>query len=65
VGQQEFENLTGAWAAYLEVTQTLKPVDPVLALQRTGAVLRSLERLAATVVSQQELIGSDDDAKRI
>lgn len=61
VGRREFENLTGAWAAYLEVTQTPKPVDPVLAMRRTGTVLRSLEQLAVTVVSEQKLTGADDD----
>jgi hypothetical protein len=60
VGRREFENLTGAWAAYLEATQTRKPVDPVLAMQRTGSVLRSLEALAATVATGQELQGADD-----
>jgi hypothetical protein len=62
VGRREFENLTGAWAAYLEVTQTPKPVDPILAMRRTGTVLRSLEQLAATVVSEQKAAGADDDA---
>ena len=61
VGRREFENLTGAWAAYLEVTQTPKPVDPVLAMRRTGSVLRSLEQLAGTVVSEK-LVGVDDAA---
>jgi hypothetical protein len=60
VGRREFEDLAGAWAAYLEVTQTPKAVDPVLAMRRTGSVLRSLEMLAATVVSGQELPGDDD-----
>lgn len=62
VGRREFENLTGAWTAYLEVTQTSKPVDPILAMRRTGTVLRSLEQLAATVVSEQKGSGADDDA---
>jgi hypothetical protein len=61
VGRREFENLTGAWAAYLEVTHTPKPVDPVLAMRRTGSVLRSLEQLAGTVVSEK-LVGVDDAA---
>lgn len=61
VGRREFENLTGAWAAYLEATQTPKPVDPVLAMRRTGSVLRSLEQLAGTVVSEN-LARVDDDA---
>ncbi|MGX9898996.1 hypothetical protein ACW0JT_02330 [Arthrobacter sp. SA17] len=60
VGRREFEDLTGAWAAYLEVTQTPKPVDPVLAMQRAGSVLRSLDTLAATVVAGDELPGADD-----
>ena len=62
VGRREFECLTGAWAAYLEVTQTPNPVDPVLAMRRTGSVLRSLEQLAGTVASEKVAGVDDDDA---
>lgn len=49
VGRPEFEDLAAAWAAYLQATGTTDAVDPVLAMQRAGAVLRSLERLSATL----------------
>lgn len=53
VSRQEFEDLTGAWAAYLEATQSRNgPIDPVLAMQRTGSVLRSLERVMAHMTSE-------------
>ncbi|WP_461164034.1 hypothetical protein [Arthrobacter sp. R4-81] len=64
VGRREFENLQGAWAAYLDVTQTARPVDPVLAMRQTGSLLRSLERLAGTVISDQNVPGVDNDAGR-
>jgi hypothetical protein len=48
VGRRELEDLTGAWEAYVDATQ-VKPVDPVLAMQRTGSVLRSLERVMANL----------------
>lgn len=55
VGKREFENLTGAWAAYTEATQTHNgPVDPVLAMQRTGTILRSLEAIMATLDVESE-----------
>lgn len=49
VGRREFEELSGAWASYLEATKTREGVDPVVAMQRTGTVLRSLEHLLATL----------------
>jgi hypothetical protein len=55
VGKREFEDLTGAWAAYLEVTQSKdRPIDPVLAMQRTGSVLRSVEAVLATLDGETE-----------
>lgn len=60
VGRREFEDLTEAWAAYLPVTQTPKPVDPVLAMQQAGSVLRSLDTLAGTVVAGLELVAAED-----
>lgn len=48
VGRRELEELTGAWEAYVDATK-VKPVDPVLAMQRTGSVLRSLERVMANL----------------
>lgn len=60
VGQKEFEDLTGAWASYLAATRAAKgPVDPVLAMQRTGSVLRSLDSVMATLTAEPEKIGRD------
>ena len=51
VGRREFEELAGAWAAYVEVANTSAgSVDPVLAMQRTGSIVRSLERLIPTMI---------------
>ena len=52
VGRREFDELTGAWAAYREVTQGIEAVDPVLAMQKTGSVLRSLDRLVASLTPE-------------
>lgn len=49
VGRREFEELAAAWASYLQATKSLEAVDPVLAMQRTGAVLRALEQLMKTL----------------
>ena len=55
VGRREFEDLTGAWAAYREVTERANGVlDPVLAMRRTGDVLRSVDHFLATVDSASE-----------
>lgn len=55
VGRWEFEELAGAWAAYREVTDRAKgTVDPVLAMQRTGDVLRSVDRFLASGVPEPE-----------
>ncbi len=52
VGKREFEDMTDAWAAYRDVTEpAVGGVDPILALQRTGDVLRSVEHFLATVDS--------------
>jgi hypothetical protein len=60
VGKREFENLTGAWVAYLEVRQSKNgPIDPILAMQRTGTVLRSLEAIIATLGIEPEKPGED------
>jgi hypothetical protein len=54
VGRREFEALTAAWAAYTEVTQPEKgSVDPVLAMQRTGFVLRSLNAVMETLEADE------------
>lgn len=50
VGQREFEDLNREWADYVATTSAgSDPVDPVLALRRTGRVLRSLDRLLASM----------------
>lgn len=50
VGRLEFEDLSGAWAAYREATDRANGiVDPVLAMQRTGDVLRSVDRFLGTL----------------
>jgi hypothetical protein len=59
VGRREFEHLTGAWASYLQATKTLEAVDPVLAMQRTGTLMRSLEHLLATLDPGSELSGTE------
>jgi hypothetical protein len=65
VGGREFEELAGAWASYLQATKSLEAVDPVVAMQRTGAVLRALDQLMKTLDRGADLAGSDgDDAPR-
>lgn len=55
VGRREFENLTDAWSAYRGATDPATgAVDPVLAMQRTGDVLRCLNRFLATAESESE-----------
>ncbi|MDQ0077848.1 hypothetical protein [Arthrobacter oryzae] len=50
VGRREFENLNREWADYLAATSAgSSPVDPVLTLRCTGGVLRSLDRLLASI----------------
>ncbi|WP_146072338.1 hypothetical protein [Arthrobacter sp. Y81] len=50
VGQQEFEQLNREWADYVAgASAGSSPVDPVLTLRRTGGVLRSLDRLLASI----------------
>lgn len=50
VGKREFENLSKAWAAYTEATESrTAPIDPVIAMQRTGTVLRSLKAVITTL----------------
>ena len=51
VGRREFEELGSAWASYLQATKSLEAVDPVLAMQRTGVVIRALEQLMNTLES--------------
>jgi hypothetical protein len=60
VGKREFENLTDAWTAYTDATQSKTAViDPVLALQRTGDILRSLAAVLATLGVEPEKPGKD------
>ena len=48
VGRRKYEDLTGAWAAYREATRLAAgAVDPVVAMRRTGDVLRSVDRFLA------------------
>ncbi|KRE67548.1 hypothetical protein ASG92_14715 [Arthrobacter sp. Soil736] len=50
VGRREFEKLNREWADYVAATSAgSSPVDPVLTLRRTGGVLRSLDRLLASI----------------
>ncbi|QCP00127.1 hypothetical protein FCN77_23465 [Arthrobacter sp. 24S4-2] len=50
VGRREFELLNREWADYVAATGAgASPVDPVLTLRRTGGVLRSLDRLLASI----------------
>ena len=50
VGQREFEELNREWADYVAATSGGPgPVDPVLTLRRTGRILRSLDRLLASM----------------
>lgn len=63
VGQHEFQDLTAAWASYVEATRaTGSPVDPILAMQRTGSVLRSLDRVMATLTSTSDAAQTSDAA---
>jgi hypothetical protein len=60
VAKREFENLTAAWVAYLAATQSSTvPVDPVLAMQRTGTILRSLKAVITTLDVESEKPGED------
>ena len=58
VGRRDFEELTGAWASYLQATRSRDSVDPVLAMQRTGDVLRKLEQLMNTLEPGTQLGGT-------
>ena len=50
VGQREFEELNREWADYVAAAGGGPgPVDPVLTLRRTGRILRSLDRLLASM----------------
>lgn len=50
VGLKEFEELNREWADYVAATSAgSSPVDPILTLRRTGGVLRSLDRLLASI----------------
>lgn len=61
VGGREFEELAGAWASYLQATKSLEAVDPVVAMQRTGAVLHALDQLMKTLEHGAEPAGADDE----
>jgi hypothetical protein len=50
VGRREFEKLNREWAEYVAATSAgSSPIDPLLTLRRTGGVLRSLDRLLASI----------------
>ena len=50
MGRREFEKLNREWADYVAATRAgSSPIDPILALRRTGGVLRSLDRLLASI----------------
>lgn len=60
IGRREFENLYGAWAAYTDATQARSgTIDPVVAMQRTGTILRSLTAIIATLDVESEKPGED------
>lgn len=55
IGRAEIEDLHQAWMEYLSAADPRAGVvDPVLALKRTGAVLRSVERVLAAVDDPHE-----------
>lgn len=55
VGRAEYEDLSRRWADYLAATRAGSgPVDPVMALQRTGEVLRALDRLLSSAETPGE-----------
>ncbi|MGX9899002.1 hypothetical protein ACW0JT_02365 [Arthrobacter sp. SA17] len=62
VGRREFEELAAAWASYRQATKSLEAVDPVLAMQRTGSVLRALEQLMKTLEPGTNYAGTDGEA---
>lgn len=65
VGRREFEKLNREWADYVAATSAgSSPVDPVLTLRRTGGVLRSLDRLLASIDREDSNIPSPAGADR-
>lgn len=63
VGRREFEKLNREWADYVAATSAgSSPVDPVLTLRRTGGVLRSLDRLLASVGREENKAPSPSPA---
>lgn len=55
VGRAEYEDLSRRWGDYLAATGAGSgPVDPVMALQRTGEVLRALDRLLSSAKAAGE-----------
>ena len=61
VGRRELEDLNDAWAAYLKATRNVEAVDPVVAMQRTGSVLRTLDRLVSSMASGPLRPGSREE----
>lgn len=50
VGWDEIAELSRAWADYTSTTGNgAGPVDPILSLRKTGAILRSVNRVLASV----------------
>lgn len=50
VGWEEIAELSRAWDEYISTTGTgAGPVDPILSLRKTGAILRSVDRVLASV----------------
>lgn len=65
VDKREFENLSEAWTAYIEATESRTArIDPVLAMQRTGTVLRSLKAVIATLGVESANPGSTGSSSR-
>ena len=55
VGRDEIAELSRVWAEYTSTTGTAPgPVDPILSLRKTGAVLRSVDRVLASVLTDDQ-----------
>lgn len=61
VGRDEITELFRAWAEYTSITGAGPgAVDPILSLRKTGAILRSVDRVLATVVFAEEQAESSE-----
>lgn len=61
VGRDEIAELSRAWIEFTSTSgASAGEVDPVLSLRKTGAVLRSVDRVLASVVFDDEQNGAGD-----